>query len=486
MTDADGRLRDPRGLPRIPFTSSLRVRLTLLFFAITLAAIAVVYFYVAPSLESSLRTQKIRTLEASAADVAPLLAGTIGSTVNKSGVDLLVHEAADRANAHVTLLGISSGTLGLQVYPLSDSQLVAGSNFPFALEAARSGREVSGHVSGPGGGLGVVARPLFFAGGVARVVELQVPLTDVSKDVSLIRKKILIAGAIALLVAVLAGSFVARALSRRVRALERAALRVARGDFSTRFRGASDDELGQLARALDDMQHQLAELDDARKRFIATASHELRTPIFSLSGFLELIADEELDEETRRQFVGQLREQVSRLGKLATGLLDLSKLEAGTLELTPSSTDLGVLARAVTNEFIPALTQHSSHLELRIGGGPLSFVCDPERVAQIMRILIDNAITHTPAGTQIVVTARRVNGAFALSVLDNGEGILPWDRGRIFEPFFTSDGVQGSGLGLAIARELAERMNADLEVESEPGRTQFTLHLRSEAAYRGG
>jgi signal transduction histidine kinase len=226
------------------------------------------------------------------------------------------------------------------------------------------------------------------------------------------------------------------------------------------------------------MQRQLAELDDARKRFIATASHELRTPIFSLSGFLELIADEELDEDTRRQFVGQLREQVSRLGKLATGLLDLSKLEAGSLELSPSPIDLGVLARAVTAEFIPALNQHRSHLELRIGRDPLKVVCDGERVAQIMRILIDNAIIHTPDGTNIVVSARRGEaGDVDLAVVVHGDGIHPWDRGRIFEPFFTSDGVQGSGLGLAIARELAERMGAGLGVDSEPGRTEFTLRL---------
>jgi signal transduction histidine kinase len=476
MAGPRGRRRiGPRGWPRLAVARTLRVRLTLLFFAITLTAVAIVYFYVAPSLESSLRTQKIRNLATAAAGATSLLAGTIGTNIDKAGVDQSVRAAADRTDARVTLLGISSGTLGLQVYPLSDSRVGGpGSRFPLALDAARSGRTQSGHLSGTG----VVAKPLYYGGHVARVAVFQVPLTDVSDDVALIRRKILIAGGIALLVAVLGGALVARALSQRVRALERAARRVARGDFSTRFRSDSVDELGQLARALDDMQHQLAELDDARKRFIATASHELRTPIFSLGGFLELIQDEDLDEETRRQFVGQLREQVSRLGKLATALLDLSKLEAGSLELAPLPTDLGVLARAVTAEFIPALNQHRSHLELRIGRHPLEVVCDPERVAQIMRILIDNAITHTPDGTDIVVTARRSDGDVDLAVLDHGEGIHPWDSGRIFEPFFTSDGVQGSGLGLAIARELAERMGAELGVESAPGRTQFTLRLR--------
>jgi len=105
--------------------------------------------------------------------------------------------------------------------------------------------------------------------------------------------------------------------------------------------------------AFDDMQRQLARLDTARKQFIASASHELRTPIFSLGGFLELLEDEELDEETRAQFLSQLRGQVARMRKLATELLDLSRLESGALELRPEPTDVGQLAREVASEVHP-------------------------------------------------------------------------------------------------------------------------------------
>ena len=102
------------------------------------------------------------------------------------------------------------------------------------------------------------------------------------------------------------------------------------------------------------MQRQLARLDTARKQFIASASHELRTPIFSLGGFIELLEDEELDEETRAQFLAQLRGQVARMRKLATELLDLSRLESGALELRPEPTDVGQLAREIAGEFTPA------------------------------------------------------------------------------------------------------------------------------------
>ena len=180
---------------------------------------------------------------------------------------------------------------------------------------------------------------------------------------------------------------------------------------------------GQLAVAFNDMQRQLAQLESARKQFIATASHELRTPIFSLGGFVELLEDEDLDEDTRRRFLDQVRDQVERLRKLSVDLLDLSKLEAGSLELRPEQVDLGELTRSVSGEFEPALAQHDSHLELRLAARTVEALCDPVRVAQIMRILIDNALTHTPAGTRIVVTAGRDDGHVRLAVRDDGDGI---------------------------------------------------------------
>ena len=172
----------------------------------------------------------------------------------------------------------------------------------------------AGDVTEPirGGRYAVVAFPLIRDKEVARRRGVLRHLDEVDANVALIRRQILLSGGIALVIALAAGYLVARALSQRVGRLEQAARQVASGDFSNPIRADSDDELGQLAAAFDDMQHQLAQLDRARKQFIATASHELRTPIFSLGGFLELLADEDLDEETRRQFLDQVRGQVDR------------------------------------------------------------------------------------------------------------------------------------------------------------------------------
>jgi signal transduction histidine kinase len=459
---------------------TIRNRLTFLFFAITLTALAGIYVYVVPQLETNLRNQKLRELGTAARAYSGDLVRAIGTNVNERAVNQAVRRAADRSNVRVTLLGITRGTQGLQTYPISDSTAeikLEQLNFQSALDAARTGRVTTGSEATSGGRLGEAARPLFFNGKVARVVVYSTPLNDVESNVSLIRRQVAIAGGLALVFSLLAGFVVARALSRRIKRLEHAAEQVAAGDFSHPIPADSEDELGQLADAFNKMQRQLKQLDDARKSFIATASHELRTPIFSLGGFVELLQDEDLDEDERQQFLGQIREQTARLQKLATELLDLSRLEAGSLELRPEPTDLGQLARTVTTEFTPAIAQHDSQLELSLARAPIRATCDPERVAQIMRILIDNAIAHTPPGTDIFVSATRANGKVCLAVRDHGLGIKRPVLPRIFEPFFTSNDAQGAGLGLTIARELAEHMEGNLVVESVPGRTVFTFEL---------
>jgi len=457
---------------------SLRTRLTLTVFAITLAAVGFVLVYVAPSLQGNLRQQKLERLGADARRAADPIRLVRTAPVDR--IEPALRRAAERALAdRVTLLSIGRANDVVTTRVVADSGATAPNDLQFevAADAVRARRSSTGTESSDDGPLAQAAIPFRDGGRIDYVAVFSASLDDVQANVELVRQRILVAGAIAVGLALLAGLALSSRLTRRIKRLERAARRVATGDLTGRFRVDAEDELGQLAVALDDMQRQLGQLDSARKRFIATASHELRTPIFSLGGFLELLQDEELDDETRDAFLTQVREQVERLRRLATDLLDLSKLEAGSLELRPEPTDLGTLAEAVTSEFRPALARHDSHLELRIGAGEVEAEIDPERVAQIMRILISNALTHTPPGTDMVVTTARVNGHVRLSVRDFGEGIKRQQVDRIFEPFYTSDDAQGSGLGLAIARELAERMHGHLQVEALAGRTTFTLEL---------
>jgi signal transduction histidine kinase len=477
--------REVRASPfeRLPL-NSVRNRLVLLFFAITSAAIGFVYLYVVPQLRSSLTAEKLDRLEEVAAAQAPGLAEAMRRGVPQGRLEALVRDAAQQGDSRVTVVGIRPDAPE-PAFVVADSGLERDAVEPryfAAANAAATGAASSAVELVDGQRVGQTAIPLSADGESRWVAVLSDSLEEVDDNVALIQRQILIAGGIALVAALLAGYLAARAHSRRLRRLEQAAEKVAEGDFSAPIPVDSRDEVGQLAITFNEMQQRLARLDSARKEFIANASHELRTPIFSLGGFVELLEDEEPDPTSREEFVRTMREQIDRLTKLTSELLDLSKLDADALELRPGRVDLGRVAEEVAAEFAPALERHGSSLERRTDGdGPAIALADADRVAQIVRILIDNALTHTPEGTAIKVTTKPDRGSAALLVSDAGPGIEPRSRGRVFERFYTGDSASGSGLGLAIARELAERMRGTLEVSSRRGRTEFSLVLPAEA-----
>jgi signal transduction histidine kinase len=296
----------------------------------------------------------------------------------------------------------------------------------------------------------------------------------------LVGHHVLIAAGVALIGAAVGGWAVAGTHAKRLRRLETTAERLAEGDFSTPVPDEGNDEVGQLAAALDEMQRRLGQLDSARRDFIANASHELRTPIFSLGGFVELLDEEEPDPAARKEFVRTMREQVERLTKLTIDLLDLSKLDADALEFKSEPVDLLEVARRVAGEFGPAAERHKSAIALR-GSRGAEAVADADRVAQIMRILLDNALSHTPEGTSISITSQLQDGTASLVVSDDGPGVDPHESARVFDRFYTGDRVSGSGLGLAIAREFTVHMGGELALSSRRGLTEFTLRLPAPA-----
>ena len=481
--------------PPTPRLRSLRNKLSLLFFGVVFLAFGLVFFLVVPQLQSNLEDQTLDDLERAAAATAAQLQQAQAQEIPAGELNELVRAVADSAGAQVTLLGVqtsSASEADPRFYSISDSRAQRIEQLPVrAAERTFRARRPVRMTGGVGGeDSAQVGHPLslpqrsglcsFFDECHPRVDWIAVysrSLDDVTETVSLIRRQVLAAGALALLVALLGGFLVSRRLAARVQRLERAAEEMAAGRFVSPVPVDSADELGALTQAFNEMQGQLARVDAARREFIANASHELRTPIFSLGGFVELLRDEELDEATREEFLRAIGEQVERLQKLATDLLDLSRLDAGSLEVIAEPVDLGELARQVTGEFTPALDAHGSELRLDLPSERVEAVCDADRVAQIMRILLDNALRHTPPGTGVTVTTARANGSATIAVSDAGPGLEEETRRHAFERFYTADGASGSGLGLAIAKELAERMDGGIKLDSRPGRTVFSLEL---------
>jgi signal transduction histidine kinase len=301
-------------------------------------------------------------------------------------------------------------------------------------------------------------------------------LSGANATVQQIARRQLISAVIALTIALLAGLLASSYMARRLRRLEVAAREVSKGNFTEPLIVDSEDEIGEVTRAFNVMQERLGRADRARKAFIANASHELRTPLFSLGGYVELMREEDLDEETQREFLDQMHTQIKRMTRLATDLLDLSKIDTGSLAIQPQYVNLNGLARAIVREFEPVAVEHETEFTIEVADD-VEAICDPDRVAQIARILIDNALSHNPVGTDIEIDAASDASGVALHVRDNGPGIPDDEVGRIFERFHTGDKTGGTGLGLSIARELATAMEGSLDVETGPEGTIFTLRL---------
>jgi two-component system OmpR family sensor kinase len=473
-------------MTRRPRLRSLRNKLALVFFAIIGVAVSAIYFSVATQPESNLEERRLRDLELLAGIYESSLEPLVFEQVSDERREREVRRVAEDTDSQVTLFdleeepeGRQGDLVGLSFVPLFDSREQSSypQNNELLLRALRTGKTQTAYDFFQGDDVGLVAQPLIRGEQRRGVALYSRDFDEVEAAVSFVRERVLLASLAALVLALAGGWLVARRLGKRVRRLEAAAEEVARGSFVDPLPVDSKDELGQLTRTFNEMQAQLRQVDVARKEFIATASHELRTPIFSLAGFVELLQDEELDEDTRREFLETMSEQVARLQKLSVDLLDLSRLDAGSIELRAEEVDLSELARSIVHEFTPAIADHDTDLDVRLPEHGPEAVCDPERVAQIMRILLDNALRHTPAGTHVTVRADRSNGAAGFTVADAGPGLPDGSRAKVFERFYTGDAARGAGLGLAIARELAERMDGRLRVSSRDDGTAFTLEL---------
>ncbi len=194
----------------------------------------------------------------------------------------------------------------------------------------------------------IATAALSIGAGTAAIIYVWVVVVEGHDDVA---GPMLVGSLIALSMALGVGIYSARDAARRIKRIEDAARAVADGDFAARIPVESFGLLNQLARTFNEMQRRLAELDSARKQFIANASHELRTPIFSLGGFVELLDEEDPSPEERAEFVRTMRQQIERLTKLTADLLNLSQLDAGGIVMVLSGVDLSSLAREVTREF---------------------------------------------------------------------------------------------------------------------------------------
>jgi signal transduction histidine kinase len=270
---------------------------------------------------------------------------------------------------------------------------------------------------------------------------------------------------------------------------------IAAGDFSGRLEVPNRDEIGALARDVnrmsDELQRLYGELETASRHksdFLATMSHELRTPMNAIIGFSEVLHEQMFGELNERQlaYVDDVLAAGKHLLSLINDVLDLAKIEAGSMELELSEVAIPEVLRSAVSMHAERASRGGIELSLTTEPEEITIDADSRRVRQIVFNLLSNAVKFTPPGGRVDVSARLDDGRVEIAVADTGPGIAPEELETIFEEFKqATDGkrAEGTGLGLPLSRKLVELHGGRLRVESDAGRGstfRFTLPVEQE------
>lgn len=292
---------------------------------------------------------------------------------------------------------------------------------------------------------------------------------------------LLFASLVAVALALAITWLIARRVRLAIQTTERTVRRMAAGDLSARLEDLGDDELGQLGRDFNAMAAQLArhvarlEAEEAsRKALFAAFTHEINTPLTAVLGYLESLRMPEVDAdaETRRRYVSVAFDQAQKLDALADDLTTLSKLDYDGIALEREPIDVRRVVQSEMDALAPRASQRA--VMLRIEGDEAVADVDRARLAQVVRNLIDNAVRHGAAGSEVLVRIGLVGADVVIDVVDRGEGIAPEHLERLGTPLYrvdasrARDGAGGRGLGLAIARGLARAHGGTLVIASTP------------------
>ncbi|MBO9567543.1 MULTISPECIES: HAMP domain-containing sensor histidine kinase [Cellulomonas] len=295
---------------------------------------------------------------------------------------------------------------------------------------------------------------------------------------------------LAIVLSLILTQLLARGMTSPLREMTVAARAMAAGDYSRRVRSTSRDEVGQLAEAFNTMADDLQQLDTFRRELVANVSHELRTPVTALQAQLENMVDgvSEPDPATLATALAQ----TERLSRLVSSLLDLSRVEAGAMELRTQDVPLADLLGEAADE--ASLVGAAKRLRFGVDVEPadLTVPADPERLHQVVANLLQNAARHSPEDDEVQVVARRVGEDVQIDVVDHGPGIAREQRAHVFErfvrgntPALTGQGsTGGTGLGLAIVRWAVELHGGSVEVADSASGCTMRVRLPATPATR--
>lgn len=258
-----------------------------------------------------------------------------------------------------------------------------------------------------------------------------------------------------------------------------------RGDFSRRIKIDGRDEAAQLARTFNELAEQLKQLEETRKSFVSNVSHELRSPLASITGFVDAMRDGTIPRSEFPHYLNVVSDEARRMRDMINDILDLGRMEAGYVKLEYSMFDVNELIRRILVTFEPRIAEKRQEVRIRFSEEQSFVYADATQIGQVIRNLMDNAIKYTAEGKQITVTTYPQRQDICVAVRDSGVGIPQEDLPKVFERFYkvekahTPSAQVGSGLGLSLVKRIIEEHEQNITVKSAKGRgTQFTFTLQ--------
>jgi signal transduction histidine kinase len=327
-------------------------------------------------------------------------------------------------------------------------------------------------------------------------VRLALPIEDIEDQVQVIYRTVLTGGLVAVVLVLIIGAFITRSIITPITEMTEVAEAISKGDFSKRLKVKSSDELGVLARSLNLMADELRQtisnlksMDKTRTDFVANVSHELKTPLTSIRGFIETLEDGALEDKANaRRFLSIIKKHTNALTNITNDLLKLTELESAETRLEMNPFDMKDLVGEVVSGFSYAAKQKGQTIRVEFRGGDeegFLLYADRPRIEQVLVNLIDNAIKYSPEGSRIKIISERLKYNVKVSVEDNGTGIPDEHTHRVFERFYRVDkarsrAVGGTGLGLAIVKHTVLLHRGEVYITSNLGMgttVTFTLPI---------
>ena len=257
-----------------------------------------------------------------------------------------------------------------------------------------------------------------------------------------------------------------------------------KGDFSQRIPVQGKDEASQLGRSFNEMADQLKNLEVTRQSFVANVSHELRSPLTSMKGFLEAMMDGTIPPEEHDHYIDIVLSETRRMTAMVNDLLDLARIESGIITVNYEVFDINELIRRTLITFEARISEKQMELDVRFANEQSFVYADSNQISQVLRNLIDNAIKYSPEGRTLLVSTYALRKEVYVTIRDTGVGIPAEDVPHIFDRFYkvekahTPSPQVGSGLGLAIVKKIIEAHGQSITVKSARGKgTQFTFTL---------